>query len=72
MAEALILDSEALNALANRLERGVLVDRARAILALAMQRGARVRVGAAVIATGDVADIAALAASFKHVRVFGI
>lgn len=50
MAEALILDSEALNALANWSERGALASRARAILALAMERGARVRVPAPVLA----------------------
>ena len=50
MAEALILDSEALNALAKRIERGVLADRARAILEVAMQRGGLVRVPASVLA----------------------
>lgn len=50
MAEALILDSEALNALANWSERGALAGRARAILDLAMQRGSRVRVPAPVLA----------------------
>ncbi len=50
MAEALILDSEALNALANRLERGVLADRARAILEVALLRGGLIRVPAPVLA----------------------
>ena len=50
MAEALILDSEALNALANRLERGVLAERARAILEFALNRRALVRVPAPVLA----------------------
>ena len=50
MAEALILDSEAINALANWSERGALAGRARAILAFAMERGARVRVPAPVLA----------------------
>jgi hypothetical protein len=138
MAEALILDSEALNALAKRIERGFLADRVRAILEVAMQRGGLVRVPApvlaevcrgprfdaavnhvlssrgvrvenltesiarragallakaklssthavdafvvataaefpsAVIATGNAGDIARLAASFKHIRVFAI
>ncbi|HZF51942.1 MAG TPA: PIN domain-containing protein [Polyangiaceae bacterium] len=138
MAEALILDSEALNALAKRIERGVLADRVRTILEVAMQRGGLVRVPApvlaevcrgprfdaavnhvlssrgvrvenltesiarragallakaklssthavdafvvataaefpsAVIATGNAGDIARLAASFKHIRVFAI
>lgn len=138
MAEALILDSEALNAIANWSERGALAGRARAILSLAMQRRALVRVpapvlaevcrgpkfdaaihhalrargivvetltetmarragallartklasahavdafvvataaefSAAVIATGDVSDLSALAAPYKHVRLFAI
>lgn len=50
MAEALILDSEALNALAHRAERGTLAGRARAILQVALQRGAVVRVPAPVLA----------------------
>jgi predicted nucleic acid-binding protein len=50
MAEALVLDSEALNAIANWSERGALAGRSRAILALAMQRGSRVRVPAPVLA----------------------
>ncbi len=138
MAEALILDSEALNAIANWSDRGALASRARAILTLAMQRGARVRVpapvlaevcrgpkfdaafnralkargivvepltetiarragailartklasahavdafvvataaefSAAVIATGDISDLSALVATFRHVRLFPI
>jgi predicted nucleic acid-binding protein len=138
LAEALVLDSEALNALANRSQRGVLADRARAILSVTLQRGALVRVpaavlaevcrgprldaainhvlnargiliesltdsvarragailaqaklgsahavdafvvataaqfSAAVIATGDIADLGTLAAPFKHVRLFAI
>ncbi len=50
MAEALILDAEALNALAHASERGVLADRARAILRVAHDRGALVRVPAPVLA----------------------
>jgi len=50
MAEALILDAEALNALARRKERGVLADRARAILEVALNQGALVRVPAPVLA----------------------
>lgn len=50
MAEALILDSEALNALAHAAERGVLADRARAILKVAYDRRALVRVPAPVLA----------------------
>ena len=49
MAEALILDSEAVNALARASQRGVLEDRARAILALAHDRRALVRVPAPVL-----------------------
>jgi len=48
MAEALVLDSEAVNALA-RSQRGVLEDRARAILSLARDRRALVRVPAPVL-----------------------
>jgi hypothetical protein len=138
VAEALILDAEALNALANRSRRGALADRARAILMVGFERGALVRVPApvlaevcrgpafdaaihhvlhargilvesltadvarhagallaqarlssahavdafvvataarfssAVIATGDIADLSALAARLRHVRVLGI
>jgi predicted nucleic acid-binding protein len=50
MAEALILDSEAVNALANATSRGVLGERARAILAVAHERRALVRVPAPVLA----------------------
>ena len=50
MAEALILDSEAVNALANSSERRVLAQRASAILRLAHQKRALVRVPAAVLA----------------------
>lgn len=50
MAEALILDSEAVNALANATARGVLAERARAILTVAYERGALVRVPAPVLA----------------------
>ncbi len=49
MAEALILDSEAVNALARAGERGVLTERARAILAVAHERRALVRVPAPVL-----------------------
>jgi predicted nucleic acid-binding protein len=50
MAEALILDSEAVNALARSSERGVLAQRARAVLATAAERRALVRVPSAVLA----------------------
>jgi predicted nucleic acid-binding protein len=50
LAEALILDSEALSALANPLERGALALRARAIARVAHERGALVRVPAPVLA----------------------
>jgi predicted nucleic acid-binding protein len=50
VAEALILDSEAVNALAHASERAALRDRARAILQIAHERRALVRVPAAVLA----------------------
>lgn len=50
MAEALILDSEALNALANPTARGALALRARAIARIAHERGALVRVPSPVLA----------------------
>jgi predicted nucleic acid-binding protein len=50
MAEALILDSEAVNALAHPSERRALAQRASAILRLAHQKRALVRVPAAVLA----------------------
>ena len=50
MVEALILDSEAVHSLARATERSVLAERARAILAVAYQRRALVRVPAAVLA----------------------
>ena len=50
MAEALILDSEAVNALAHASERTVLAERARAILTVAYERRALVRVPAPVLA----------------------
>ena len=50
MAEALILDAEAVNALARSTERGVLAERARAILEVAYERHALVRVPSAVLA----------------------
>lgn len=49
MAEALILDSEAVHALARATERAVLAERARAILTVAYERRALVRVPAAVL-----------------------
>ena len=49
MAEALILDSEGLNALAHAARRGVLAERARAILAVAYEKRAVVRVPAPVL-----------------------
>ena len=50
MAEALILDSEAVNALARPLERRVLAERASALLSHAYERRALVRVPAPVLA----------------------
>ena len=50
MAEALILDAEAVNALANAATRGALADRARAILAVAHEKHALVRVPSPVLA----------------------
>lgn len=50
MAEALILDSEAVNALANPRARGSLTVRARAIAQVAYERGALLRVPAPVLA----------------------
>lgn len=50
MAEALILDAEALNALAFASERRVLAERASAILRLAYDKRALVRVPAPVLA----------------------
>jgi hypothetical protein len=50
VAEALILDSEALNALANAGKRGSLALRARAIARIAHERGALLRVPAPVLA----------------------
>jgi hypothetical protein len=50
MAEALILDSEAVNALANATSRGALAERARAIMTVAHDRRALVRVPAPVLA----------------------
>jgi hypothetical protein len=50
VAEALILGSEALNALANPKVRGSLSLRARAIARIAQERGALVRVPAPVLA----------------------
>lgn len=50
MATTLILDSEALNALARANERPVLAERARAILRVAFNEGALVRVPAPVLA----------------------
>ena len=50
MAEALILDAEAVNALARPSERKVLAARAAAVLRLAHERRALVRIPAAVLA----------------------
>jgi len=50
MAEALVLDSEAVNALANPKARGTQAQRAAAILQLAYQKRALVRVPAPVLA----------------------
>jgi predicted nucleic acid-binding protein len=50
MAEALILDAEAVNALAFKAERKVLAERASAVLRFAHERRALVRVPAPVLA----------------------
>lgn len=50
MADALILDAEALNALANANGRSALAIRARAILTVAHERRAQIRVPAPVLA----------------------
>jgi predicted nucleic acid-binding protein len=50
VAGALILDAEAVNALARARERGALAERARAILQVAHEEGALVRVPAPVLA----------------------
>jgi hypothetical protein len=50
VAQALILDSEALHALARATQRAVLAERARAILQVAHETGALVRVPAPVLA----------------------
>ena len=50
MAEALILDAEAVHSLARAAERSVLALRARAILGVAHERGALVRIPAPVLA----------------------
>lgn len=50
MAEALILDAEAINAIARASQRKVLAERASAILRLAYQKRALVRVPAPVLA----------------------
>ncbi len=50
MAEALVLDCEALNVLARPGDRGVNAERARAVLATAHERRALVRVPAPVLA----------------------
>ena len=50
MAQALILDAEALNALAHASRRSVLAHRARAVLQVAYEEGAVVRVPAPELA----------------------
>ncbi len=50
MAEALILDSEAVNALAHAASRGVLAERARAVLTVAHEKRALVRIPVPVLA----------------------
>ena len=64
MAEALILDSEALNALANPNQRASLALRARAIARVAHQRGALVRIPSPVLA--EVCRGGALDAAVNH------
>lgn len=65
MAQAVILDSEALNALANPGERGSLAARTRAILQLARDHGAIVRAPAPVLA--EVCRSSKLDAAVNHV-----
>ena len=65
MAQTLILDSEALHALAFERERAALTLRARAILTVALQEGALVRVPAPVLA--EVARGARRAAAVQRV-----
>ena len=65
MAQALILDSEALNALAHARERGALAARTRAILQLARDHVAIVRVPAPVLA--EVCRSPRLDAAIQHV-----
>ncbi len=65
MAEALILDSEALNALAHPGERGILAVRTRAILQLARDESAIVRVPSPVLA--EVCRAPRLDAAVHHV-----
>jgi len=65
VARALILDSEALNALARARERPVLALRARAVLAVAHEERALVRVPAPVLA--EVCRVGARDAPIDHV-----
>jgi predicted nucleic acid-binding protein len=65
MAETLILDSEGVSALVYATERGVLADRARAILTVAHERGALVRVPAPVL--GEVCRGSRYDAAINHV-----
>src|SRR5689334_2408555 len=65
MAEALVLDSEALNSLARASERAPLAERARAILAIAHERRALVRVPAPVL--GEVCRGPRFDAAVDHV-----
>ena len=72
MAEALILDTEAINALARVTERGVLAERARANLHAidAIVVATAAEYDAAVITTGDGDDFRRLATSYRNIRVF--
>jgi predicted nucleic acid-binding protein len=74
MAEALILDTEAINALARVIERGVLAERARENLHAidAFVAATAAEYDAAVIATGDGDDIRRLATSYRNIIVFSI
>ena len=65
MAEALILDSQALNSLARASESAVLAERARAILAVAHDRRALVRVPAPVL--GEVCRGPRFDAAIDHI-----
>jgi hypothetical protein len=72
VAEALILDSEAIGALAFAGQRAVLAQRARAHAVDAFVVATALAFDSAVIATHDPDDLARLAAGLAHVRIFAI